>query len=360
MKHFKKITATILALMLILSMAACGKKESSNRETKVKEHNTNKTEVETTIAGATYDGDFYYGDTECEVEYNDCYDNSGITTTDYSTTDVNITYTERMLIRRITMEVETTCYDDMYTTVKSQIVAYGGYIEWSEVKGSGEEKDLRKGTFVIRIPSEYLDSFISSFEGKCTVKSESESTEDVTLSYSDIESHISALRIEQDTYMTLLEETTDINDILVIQARLSELNYEIESYESQALLLKNQSSYGTLTLTINEKIEKEEEPEPTPTEAPADPSFSQEVKDGFEGTLDTLNNAFKCFVIILAAALPYIVIAAIVIIIFIAIIKHNIKKCRKNKVNKAATKEVITVPAVVEEVETTDEAKANE
>ncbi len=74
----------------------------------------------------------------------------------------------------------------------------------------------------------------------------------MTLQYSDIESHKKTLKIEQDRLWALLEKADSMDSIIALEERLSDIRYELESYESQLRLYDNQIEYSKVTLNINE------------------------------------------------------------------------------------------------------------
>ena len=77
-------------------------------------------------------------------------------------------------------------------------------------------------------------------------------TEDVTLNYVDMESRIEALKIEKKSLEKLLGEAKNLTDLFSIQERLTEVIYEIESYESQLRTYDNLIDYTTVTIYISE------------------------------------------------------------------------------------------------------------
>ena len=64
--------------------------------------------------------------------------------------------------------------------------------------------------------------------------------DDVTLRYVDVDSHKKALETEQERLLALLEKAENVEDIITIENRLSDVRYELENYESQIRLLDNQ------------------------------------------------------------------------------------------------------------------------
>ena len=91
-----------------------------------------------------------------------------------------------------------------------------------------------------RIPAKRLDEFVQRVGEQSNITNKEERVEDVTLQYVDLESRKKALATEQDRLLELLEKAESVEDIISIEARLSDVRYELESMESQLRTLNNQ------------------------------------------------------------------------------------------------------------------------
>ncbi|MBQ9121238.1 MAG: DUF4349 domain-containing protein [Clostridia bacterium] len=157
--------------------------------------------------------------------------------------------TERKIIRRITMEMETRNFGETLEKLNSAITAVSGYTETvNEYSRSG----YRRATYVIRVPSTNLNGFLTSVSDIGNVLSRSESIEDVTLAYVDTESRIKALKTEETALIEMMEKAETLNDILEIRSRLTEVQYQLDSYESQLRKYDNLIDYSTVTVYISE------------------------------------------------------------------------------------------------------------
>lgn len=212
------------------------------------------------------------------------------------------------LIKDVSMSVETRTFDDFLTELTSQIANLGGYVENSDVSGGSYQYDnYRTGYITARIPEDRLEGFVKIVKEKGNVIRTSEQTTDVTLQYVDIESRLKALKIEQETLMNLLENAANMEDIIAIQSQLTQVRYEIESKESQIRTYDNLVNYSTVRIDITE-VERE-----TPIETE---TFASEIKAKFSNNLYSIKEGFLNFVIEFIAALPYIVVWAVIIFIF--------------------------------------------
>lgn len=162
----------------------------------------------------------------------------------------------RKLIRNISMNVETNTFDDLVSGLQAKITGLGGYIEQSDMSGSSlssyGHSSARYASITARIPADKADSFMAQVESSGNVTSKSESTQDVTLQYSDLESRKKSLEIEQDKLWEFLKEAESVDTVITLEQRLSEIRYQLESMESQLRLYDNQVDYTTVHLNINE------------------------------------------------------------------------------------------------------------
>ena len=189
----------------------------------------------------------------------------------------------------------------------------GGYIENSSVWGSSyyNTGSTRNSEYTVRIPSDRLDEFIEVVGSLGNVTYKNESVEDVTLQYVDVESRKKALETEQARLLELLEKADNLEDLLTIESRLSEVRYELENYGSQKRLLDNQIDYSTVHITVNEVERITEVKERT---------FFEEIGYRFNDSLYIVGAGLKGFVIGIIGSLPIIavwiaVIAGIVLIL---------------------------------------------
>lgn len=230
----------------------------------------------------------------------------------------------RLLIRTVNMSVETKEIEKVKTDIEVIVGADGGYIESSNMSGTGKDKNLRTLTYTIRVPADQLDAVIAAVGNSCTVLSSNEKSVDVTLEYVDTKSRVESLRVEYNQLMDLLRNADDLDQIITLQNRLTEVRYQIESYESRLRVLENQVTYATLNLTIKEVLED------TVIEPAHVPTYGEKVQKQFEETLDNTKIFFENLGLFIIACLPGIIFLGINAIIVIIIIK-SIKKKRRNK-----------------------------
>ncbi len=220
--------------------------------------------------------------------------------------------TGRKLIRTIRLELQTKEYDELLDGIGKKIQEMNGYIENSSVWGNSyTSSSTRNCEYTVRIPSDRLDEFVQVVGELGNVVYKNEYVEDVTLQYVDVESHKKALEIERDRLLELLEKAENLEDLLAIESRLSDVRYELENYGSQKRYLDNQIDYSTVSLSITEVERITDTGKKT---------FFQEIAERFGNSLYGVGRGLRSFVIVFIGSLPILVFWAAVIAVFVLII----------------------------------------
>lgn len=299
--------AGLLAILLAFSMSGCGASASKNQS-------ADATAAE---ADGAYNMEMEEYDDAAEVSETDTGGTSGEAVADVVQTNEKIIYTYNY-------SVETKEYDAFLEQVQSRITEYGGYLESSESNGNRESQLDRYSHMVIRIPADKMSAFLSMVKENSNVTYSNSSSENVTLTYVDMQSHVEALKVEQKTLMGLLEKAEKLEDILTLQSQLTDIRYELESYESQLRVYDNRVNYSTLYLDISE-VERE-----TPVAEKL--SYGDEIRIGLSETFYELGSGLRSFSIWLIVNLPFLLIWAVVIaVIVLVIIKANAWSRRRHE-----------------------------
>ena len=301
----RNILALLMALVMAFSLTACGG-SSYNKGT----------------ANDSAAMDSFYG-----AGVGESLKSEGSLTTDSSVSNTALPE-NRKLIRTISMDAETEELEPLLDALNAKIESLGGYVESRNIYNGSTyaSRRYRPADLTIRIPAENLDSFVEHVSGVSNVVSSNEQIDDVTLTYVDTEARVEALKIEQERLMALMEKAESLSDLLEIESRLTDVNYQLESWASKLKALENQVSYATVHLLISEVQEY------TPV---AEKTTWERIAEGFMDSLEGIGDgAVEIFVWVLANS-PYIVLfcgIAAVLIIRLRKWKKPVKKApRKEK-----------------------------
>ena len=216
----------------------------------------------------------------------------------------------RKWIITIDMTVETDDLDMLTADLDQKIKSLGGYVEDQSVHNGSNyaSRRYRSANLTVRIPEEKADQFTSDISGLANVVSQNLRREDITLNYVATSSRVTALETEEARLLELLAQAETMEDLLTIEARLTDVRYELENYTSQLRLYDNQIDYATIYLYI------EEVQEYTPVE---EPGFFERIRNTFSDALEGLGDGIVNITVFLVGNSPYILVfCAMAFVIF--------------------------------------------
>ena len=234
----------------------------------------------------------------------------------------------RKWIITIDMNVETENLDTMMADLEQKITSLGGYVEDQNIHNGSNyaARRYRNANLTVRIPDENVDQFTNEVSGLANVVSQNLRREDITLKYVATSSRVTALETEESRLLELLAKAETMEDLLEIEARLTDVRYELENYTSQLRLYDNQVDYATIYLYIDEVQEY------TPVE---EPTFLERIQTTFSNALEGLGDGIVNLTVFFVGNSPYLLtfggIAAVIILL--------VKRTRKVKAAKKAKKE---------------------
>ncbi len=336
----KKITAVLAAVLTSVMLVGCGssghKEEAYIRDnggayTSSKDANFayNEGMMFESPSNASY-SDSYEGKT--------AYSREASTGTSSDVTDTTViseseTGTTRKVIKTANLKVETLEFDNFINGLKADIDVYGGYIERSNVSGNNiYSTTTRSAQFTIRIPQDKIDGFLGCIGNYGTVTSTNYNEDDVTLQYVDVESRIRTLQTEQKTLLGLLEKAEYINDVIELEARLSQVNYDIESYTSRLRTYDNQITYSSVTVNVVEVTRIT----PTVKEPVKEQTLGERIAVEFKEYMNDLWEGIQDFIVWIITHIVGLIIWAVIIIVAIILIRRSLKKKKAEKAAAAA------------------------
>ena len=236
------------------------------------------------------------------------------------------------LIRTVYMDAQTTSMDGVMSWIENRVAELGGYFEQKSIRRSGSRDDgsyYRYADMMIRVPAETLDAFLAQIGENAVVTSTREETENVTLQYVSTKSRVEALETEQKRLLELLEEAGNMEDLLTIESRLTDVRWELENYASQLRVLDNQVDYSTVYLNINE-VDK--------PKVVTERTVWQKIGDGFAENAGDMWDGLVNFFIWVLTAIPYLVPLAL-IVAAVCLLLRLIRWLRRNKPAKQKKKQ---------------------
>lgn len=214
---------------------------------------------------------------------------------------------ERKIVLTADLSIEALDFNAVCSALEQAAADAGGYVSSSYVEGR-EGQSRRYADYTFRIPAESYRDFLTSASGAGNLLSRTETEDDITLQYVDTEARISALEAQRDSLNEMLANATDVNTLIVIRTELSDVQYQLESYQAQKRVMDNQVAYTTVNVSVREVLRETENPE----------SFADRLATSLaEGWYD-FNNGLMDIAVTAVYLLPWIVIAAVIAVLSVA------------------------------------------
>ena len=227
-------------------------------------------------------------------------------------------------IRNLELHAETEDMDTLLESIETRTAELGGYVEQKEVyRGSAyADRVYRHGTLTLRVPAEKADQLVQNVGEISNITNMMEDVDDVTLQYVATESRITALTTEETRLLELLAKAENMEDLLMIEARLTEVRAELEEYTSQLRIYDNLVNYATIRLNIQEVREY------TPVE---EETFWQRIGSGFSESLENLGEGILNFIVFFISAIPYLVLIGAILTVFLLAFKAGRKRRQQKR-----------------------------
>ena len=235
---------------------------------------------------------------------------------------------ERKIIKSSQLSLETAKFNDVINSLEDMVKSYGGYIASSSIDAEGINNNyqcLRFASYKINVPSDKLDDFLDESSKLATVRNKSTSAEDITAQYYDNESRLKSLQIQEERYLEILKTATEVKDIIEIENALTDVRYEIENLTTCLNKISNLVDMATVNINIQE-VSQETVAQSVPK------TLGEKISSSFVNSLKKIKEFSINTVIFIIAAIPYLIIISILLVLSLGIYKA-IKNKKSSTIN---------------------------
>ena len=233
--------------------------------------------------------------------------------------------TDRKLIQTAWMELESRDYAQALAALEQMVTDCGGYIESRSEQGGSlysSRYNARYASITARIPADKLEAAMGMAGELCNVVSRSTDVADVTESYTDTEARLKTLRLQEERLLEILSKATELSDVLELESRLSDVRYQIESYEATLRNYDSRVSYSTLHITLQEVVEYSIINSPPQT-------LGQRLSDGFKDSMRLVKNSAENALVWLVTYLPLVLLWAVILAVAIWLVLRLVRRAKK-------------------------------
>lgn len=234
----------------------------------------------------------------------------------------------RKIIKNADISFQTKEFDKFIDSLNDAINSVGGFIQNSEIYEGGisTARYSRSASVSVRVPANRYNEFINTVGNLGAVTRSNEYQDDVTFKYIDTESRIKALETEYDALMELLAKAESIDYIIILRERISEIQYELESYKAQIRKYDDLISYCTVNIDVEEvRVE---------TVSGDKLSFGERISNGLSESFRDIGVDLENFAVWFVTSLPYIIIWAVVIAVIVIVCVTSSKRAKKKRIAK--------------------------
>ena len=302
----KRISSLIISVFIILTLISCGVNNNANQQ---------MLRLETTAAKMYGGAGFAKANAKVAAVNDIAFEEAGSDGVYFTSNSSGTITNDRKIIKTVDLSTETKTFTESIEWLKTYVESYKGIIDSSYIdSGNIENKNYRKNAnFNIRIPAERLDSFLSKIGDNLNIVFRQENISDITDEYSDTESRLKSLKIEEESLNSMLKKAKNVEEMIKVEDKLSSVRTDIENITRRLNQYDKQVTYSTVHINISE-VKDLTEPEVQ------DDDFSKETL--IKQLRKNMEEA-KTFVMRLGANIfthiPWIIIGLVAILIIIII-----------------------------------------
>ena len=263
----KKLAILAAALLLCASLASCGAAAEKNESYR---DSSDLYYAETTAAG--YDIGYLEPSAAGDSYKSESSDGS----------DGKDTIREEKLVYTANVTLESEDFDTASDALHQKIASLGGIIISENAYNlNGKSYGNRSMNMKVRIPQESYETFLTGLSDICNVAEVNRYVDNLTERYYDNENRLKSYRIQEERLFAMLEKAESVSEMLEIESRLCDVQYQIESLTNTQRTIDNDVRYSTFNLTLAE-VKKFTTPEPE--------TFGDKFKEAVGGSLAQLSD----------------------------------------------------------------------
>ena len=154
---------------------------------------------------------------------------------------------ERMLAWKASLSIEVADVTNAALRAVALAEQNGGYLE------SRSDHSYGGTSLKLRLPAPAFTNAIGALEALGRVESRSVESEDVTEQYVDVEARLKNRIVLRDRLRKLLDQATEVKDVLAIETELNRVQGDVDSMEARIKALKGRVDYAVLDLHLSQK-----------------------------------------------------------------------------------------------------------
>jgi hypothetical protein len=202
---------------------------------------------------------------------------------------------------QLTMQVEV--YAESQRAIQEVVQRSGGYVLQFNESETATEKN---GMFVIKVPANGFQSLLTELEKLHPLKQKNIQGQDVTEEFVDLTARLKARQAVESRLLDFMKEAKKTDELIQYSNELGKVQEEIERIKGRMRYLEQNVDYSTIELRVYQRIGSTEL-----IQAKDRGPLFQRAAAALNGTTAVLSVIAQWVVVIVAGALPVLMIAVI-------------------------------------------------
>jgi len=160
---------------------------------------------------------------------------------------------ERLVIRNANLSIVVKDVPARVTAIQDMANAMGGFVVSSSVYESYTRngETVPEAQIVVRVPHTRLEEALKQIKADTVeVQNESQTGEDVTDQYVDLESRLKAKLAAEEQLLKIMEEARRTEDVLAVYAQLQQIQSDIEVLRGQMKYIEQSAALSSISVSI--------------------------------------------------------------------------------------------------------------
>ncbi len=212
----------------------------------------------------------------------------------------------RKLVYTASIVMTTEDFAGAYSQLADRVAGLGGYISYEETRGTEPTAygdTGRHSELTVKIPVEHYEAFLGGLSEIGEIESKSQTTEDITSQYYDVDARIEMLEGRYERLKEHLEAATAMEDIIALEEEISQVLLELDTLKGERRGMDYLVEYSTVNISLREVVR-------AGAVSASDGSVGQRAGDSFQSTWQGIGVFFQELAVVLAGAAPVLILLA--------------------------------------------------
>ncbi|WP_405620509.1 DUF4349 domain-containing protein [Streptomyces sp. NBC_00076] len=218
------------------------------------------------------------------------------------------------IIRTASLTVQVKDVPKALDEARGTVENAGGYVGNESTSRDGDGRERTR--VVLRVPVDRYDTVLDELQGAGKLLERTAKAQDVTDQVVDVDSRIRSQRASVARVRELMDQATDLSDVVTLEGELSRRESDLEALLAQQSSLKDRTSLATITLSLSETPVKKAVQEDD------DPGFT----DALAGGWDAFVTMLRWLAVAIGAVLPFVAVAALIVLVWLRIVRPRLPR----------------------------------